>query len=51
MPSRSEGTTLRLRAVAKDRDGRIVFDGLDAGEVDAGGRIAVLLAFSGAPHE
>ena len=27
----------------------IVFDGFDAAEVDASGRITVLLAFSGAP--
>ena len=39
----------RLRAVVEDRDGRIVFDGFDAAEVDADGRIAVLLAFGPAP--
>jgi hypothetical protein len=44
-----QGTLFRFRAVAKDRHGRIVFDGFDTAEVDADGRIAVLLAFSGAP--
>jgi hypothetical protein len=34
--------------VVEDRDGRIVFDGFDAAEVDADGRIAVLLTFGGA---
>jgi len=38
----------RFRAVVEDRDGRIVFDGFDAAEVDADGRIALLLTFGGA---
>jgi hypothetical protein len=45
----AQGTMFRFRAVAKDRDGRIVFDGFDAGEIDGAGRIAVLFAFSGSP--
>jgi hypothetical protein len=45
----AQGSLFRFRAIAKDRDGRLVFDGFDAAEVDADGRIAVLLAFSGAP--
>ena len=44
-----QGPIFRLRAVVEDRDGRIVFDGFDAAEVDADGRIAVLLAFGPAP--
>jgi hypothetical protein len=44
-----QGPIFRLRAVVEDRDGRIVFDGFDAAEVDADGRIAVLLAFGPSP--
>jgi hypothetical protein len=39
----------RFRSVVADREGRVVFDGFDAAEVDADGRISVLLAFGGAP--
>jgi hypothetical protein len=45
----AQGPLFRFRAVVEDRDGRIVFDGFDAAEVDAEGRIAVLLTFGGAP--
>jgi hypothetical protein len=44
----AQGPIFRFRAVVEDRDGRVVFDGFDAGEVDADGRIAVLLTFGGA---
>jgi hypothetical protein len=44
-----QGALFRFRAVARDREGRIVFDGFDTAEVGADGRIAVLLAFGGAP--
>jgi hypothetical protein len=40
-----QGPIFRFRSVVEDRDGRVVFDGLDAAEVDADGRIAVLLTF------
>jgi len=42
-----QGPIFRFRAVVKDRDGRIVFDGFDAAEVDADGHITVLLTFGG----
>jgi hypothetical protein len=45
----AQGPMFRFRSVVADRDGRIVFDGFDAAEVDAAGRITVLLAFGGAP--
>ena len=45
----AQGPVFRFRSVIEDREGRTVFDGLDAGEVDADGRITVLLTFSGAP--
>lgn len=45
----AQGSMFRFRSVVADRDGRVVFDGFDAAEVDAAGRITVLLAFSGAP--
>jgi hypothetical protein len=45
----AQGQMFRFRSVVADRDGRIVFDGFDAGEVDGDGRITVLLAFGGAP--
>ena len=44
-----QGPIFRLRAVVEDRDGRIVLDGFDAAEVDADGRIAVLLTFGPSP--
>ena len=44
----AQGPLFRFRSVVEDRDGRIVFDGLDAGEVDGEGRITVLLTFGGA---
>ncbi len=43
----AQGPIFRFRSVVEDRDGRIVFDGLDAGEIDADGRITVLLTFGG----
>jgi hypothetical protein len=46
-----QGPLFRFRSVVEDRDGRVVFDGFDAAEVDADGRITVLLAFGGAPPE
>jgi SnoaL-like domain len=45
----AQGPMFRFRSVVEDLDGRVVFDGFDAAEVDASGRITVLLAFSGAP--
>ena len=47
--SEAQGPIFRFSTVVQDRDGRVVFDGFDAAEVDADGRIAVLLAFGGAP--
>ena len=44
-----QGPLFRFRSVVEDRDGRIVFDGFDAAEVDADGRIAVLLTFGVSP--
>jgi hypothetical protein len=44
----AQGPIFRFRSVVEDRDGRIVFDGFDAGEVDDDGRITVLLTFGGA---
>ena len=44
----AQGPIFRFRSVVEDREGRIVFDGFDAAEVDADGRIAVLLTFGGA---
>ena len=44
----AQGPIFRFRSVVEDRDGRIVFDALDAGEVDVEGRITVLLTFGGA---
>jgi hypothetical protein len=44
-----QGPMFRFRSVVADREGRVVFDGFDAAEVDADGRITVLLAFGGAP--
>src|SRR3954469_6241699 len=42
----ARGTTFRFRAVAERRDGRCL-ESFDAGEVDAEGRISVLLTFGG----
>jgi hypothetical protein len=44
----AQGPIFRFRSVVEDRDGRIVFDGFDAREVDGDGRITVLLTFGGA---
>ena len=44
-----QGPMFRFRSVVEDREGCVVFDGFDAAEVDASGRITVLLAYSGAP--
>ena len=44
----AQGPIFRFRSLVEDRDGRIVFDGFDAGEVDVDGRITVLLTFGGA---
>jgi SnoaL-like domain len=44
----AQGPIFRFRSVVEDRDGRIVFDGFDAAEVDVDGRITVLLTFGGA---
>jgi hypothetical protein len=44
-----QGPIFRLRAVVEDRDGHIVFDGFDAAEVDADGRITTLLTFGASP--
>ncbi len=41
----AQGPIVRFRSVVEDRDGRVVFDGFDAAEVDAEGRITVLLTF------
>jgi hypothetical protein len=41
----AQGPIFRFRSVVEDRDGRVVFDGFDAAEVDADGRITVLLTF------
>ena len=45
----AQGPMFRFRSVVADREGRVVFDGFDAAEVDGDGRITVLLAFGGAP--
>src|SRR4029077_13826511 len=37
-----QGPMFRFRSVVAEREGRVVFDGFDAGEVDADGRITVL---------
>jgi hypothetical protein len=44
-----QGVLVRFRAIAKDSNGAIVFDGFESAEIDADGRISVLLAFGGAP--
>jgi hypothetical protein len=45
----AQGRLFRFRSVVETREGQVVFDGFDAAEVDADGRITVLLAFGGAP--
>jgi len=40
------GTTFRFRAVTERRDGTSL-ESFDAGEIDAAGRISVLLTFAG----
>lgn len=42
-----QGQLFRFRSVVEDRDGGIVFNGFDAGEVGPDGRITVLLTFGG----
>ena len=44
-----QGPMFRFRSIVEDRDGRVVFDGFDAAEVDGDGRIAVLLTFGASP--
>jgi hypothetical protein len=44
----AQGAIFRFHSVVEDRDGRVVFNGFDAAEVDADGRITVLLTFGGA---
>jgi hypothetical protein len=43
----AQGPLFRFRAIVQDRDRRVVLDGFDAAEVDADGRITVLLTFGG----
>jgi hypothetical protein len=45
----AQGPIFRFRAVVEDREGRIIFDGFDAAEVNADGRITVLLTFGASP--
>ena len=45
----AQGPIFRFHSVVEDRDGGVVFEGFDAAEVDADGRIIVLLTFGGAP--
>jgi hypothetical protein len=45
----AQGPIFRFRSLVEDRDGGVVFDGFDAGELDVEGRITVLLTFGGAP--
>ena len=47
----AQGSIFRFRSLVEDREGRIVFDGFDAGEVDVDGRITVLLTFGGASSD
>ncbi len=42
----ARGTTFRFRGVAEHRDGA-TFESFDAGEIDASGRISLLLTFAG----
>ncbi len=41
------GTTFRFRAIVEYRDGAPPAESLDAGEIDADGRISLLLTFGG----
>lgn len=43
----AQGTTFRYRAVADFRDGASI-EAFDAGEIDASGRISLILTFAGA---
>lgn len=43
----ARGTTFRFRAVADNRDGSSSAETLDAGEIDASGRISLVLTFTG----
>lgn len=45
-PIDAQGTTFRFHAVVELRDGTL-FESFDAGQIDAEGRIAVLLTFAG----
>ncbi|HEY5373526.1 MAG TPA: hypothetical protein VIK01_07550 [Polyangiaceae bacterium] len=45
-PVDAKGTTFRFRAVLERRDGSML-ENFDAGEIDADGRIALLLTFAG----
>lgn len=42
----AQGTTFRFRAITENRDGTTA-EVMDAGEIDADGRIAVILTFAG----
>jgi hypothetical protein len=42
----AQGTTFRYRAVAEFRDGTVL-ESFDAGQIDADGRISLLLVFAG----
>ncbi|MBV8758510.1 MAG: nuclear transport factor 2 family protein [Deltaproteobacteria bacterium] len=42
----AQGTTFRFRAVTENRDGTTA-EVMDAGEIDADGRIALILTFAG----
>ena len=42
----AQGTTFRFRGVAERRDGKLL-EAFDAGEIDADGRISLLLTFAG----
>ena len=43
----ARGTTYRMRAVIDRRDGTTSLESFDAGEIDADGRISVILTFTG----
>jgi hypothetical protein len=42
-----QGPLFRFHAAVADREGRVLLEGFDAAEVDADGRITVLLTFGG----
>jgi hypothetical protein len=42
-----QGPIFRFHAVVTDRDGNVIFEGSDAAEVGADGRIQILLTFGG----